>query len=133
MLFNLALTVQIVSTSHGKMLTRSMTSQLTPSCSLARSATCCSTCTWVPQPTSVTSLPGRTSHAMVTRAIGVMYTACNMGNPGSGSTKRLVLIDYLLGRCPPCPGGGRSRPRAPLPRRPGTAPWAPGTGRGPGP
>jgi hypothetical protein len=48
---------KMVSRSHGKMVTTSITSQDTPNFSWANWATSRNTCTWVPQPIKVTSLP----------------------------------------------------------------------------
>ena len=50
-------TLATVSTSHGRMVHRSISSHDTCSLSCAIWTTSRSTCTWVPQPTSVTSLP----------------------------------------------------------------------------
>lgn len=57
-------TLQTASLSHGKIDTRSMTSQLIFSVSLANSATSISTWICVPQPINVTSLPVRNMSAL---------------------------------------------------------------------
>ena len=61
-----------VSLSHGRMVHRSISSQETLRLCWAISATSLSTWTWVPQPISVTSLPGRSAKC----AVNPLDTCC---------------------------------------------------------
>ena len=58
-------TVRMVSLSQGRMVQRSISSQETSRLSWAIWATSLSTWTWVPQPISVTSLPGTSTECSV--------------------------------------------------------------------
>lgn len=75
------------STSHGRMLWRSISSQLMPSSSAAMSQAFCNTCTCEPQPTTVISVPSCTMSAlpsgMVKSPVGTSSTAARYSAFGS--------------------------------------------------
>jgi len=93
-------TLATVSTSQGRMVRRSISSQDTWSLSCASWTTSRSTCTSVPQPTSVTSLPATTQgclhHHLKGRALDIAPQVTNLrGAQGHGAHKAALHVPAL--------------------------------------